>query len=244
MISSSLLDISNKIQRNSKVILYVRLKNLISNNNNYKELSENLLNMIREYLQPSEIYVPTFTYSFTKTKFFDISSTPSEVGRFSEEIRQTFNKKKYRTQDPVFSVIETEKGFFKNNPFNIDSFGADSVWKYLNDHYHYIININLESPIVSTQLHYLEYENKVEYRFAKYFEGTVKSWNKINHKLLYKYYVRDLTDDPLWNRKKLYEICKNQKILLENGCVKIFDGSKLSNIIKEKLSENKNFLII
>ena len=243
MIKSSLLSIGNKIKRNSKIVLYVRLKNLFSDNVNYKVQTENLLNMVREFLQPSEIYIPTFSYSFTKSKFFDISSTPSKVGRFSEEIRKSFNNKKYRTHDPVFSVIETEKGLFKDNKFNIDAFGPFSVWKYLNDHFHYIININLEIPIVSTQLHYLEYENKVEYRFTKYFEGTVKGWNKMKHNFQYKYYVRDLEKDSLWNRKKLYEICKNDKLLLENGPIKIYDGFKLSNLIREKLLEDKNFLI-
>ena len=113
MIKSSLLGIGNKIQPNSKIVLYVRLKNLFSDNVNYKVQTENLLNIVREFLQPSEIYITTFSYSFTKSKFFDISSTPSEVGRFSEEIKQSFNNKKYRTHDPVFSVIETEKGLFK-----------------------------------------------------------------------------------------------------------------------------------
>ena len=93
MIKNSLLDIGNKIQRNSKIVLYVRLKNLFSDNINCKVQAENLLNTVRDFLQPSEIYIATFYYSFTKSKFFDISSTPSEVGRFSEEIRQSFNNK-------------------------------------------------------------------------------------------------------------------------------------------------------
>ena len=51
--------------------------------NSYKKKSENLLNMFREIIRPSEIYVPTFSYSFTKTNFFDIKTTPSDAGRFS-----------------------------------------------------------------------------------------------------------------------------------------------------------------
>ena len=244
MIASSLSNIKNKIQSNSKVILYVRLKNLFGDKKYYKFQTEDLLNMIREYLQPSEIYIPTFSYSFTKTKLYNVSSTPSEVGRFSEEIRKLFNNKKYRTHDPVFSVIETEKGLFKDNEFNIDAFGPSSIWKYLNDHFHYIININLDIPIVSTQLHYLEYENEIKYRYVKYFKGTVKGWNKTIHNFQYKYYVHNLENNSLWNRKKLYQFFKNNKIIVEDGPIKIFDGLKLSNLVKKKLSENKNFLII
>lgn len=243
MIKSSLLDIGNKIRRNSRIVLYVRLKNIFSDNINYKVQAENLLNAVREFLKPSEIFIPTFSYSFTKSKFFEISSTPSEVGRFSEEMRQIFNYKRYRTFDPVFSVIETEKGLFKDKEFNDDAFGPSSIWKYLNDNEHYIMNFNLKIPIVSTQLHYLEYENKVRYRYTKYFDGTIRGWNKIDQNFKYKYYVRDLKTKPVWNRNKLYNVCKDNKFVMENGPIKIFNGFKLSNFVRQKLLADENYLI-
>tara|TARA_B100001287_G_scaffold270868_1_gene270264 strand:- start:399 stop:1133 length:735 start_codon:yes stop_codon:yes gene_type:complete len=244
MIYDSLKHIKNKIQQNSKVILFVRLKGLMNDNSGYKNQTSNLLDMIREQLLPVEIYVPTFTYNFTNTNFFDVDITPSEVGRFSEEIRSNSDYKYYRTLDPIFSVIETEKGLFKNRKINNNAFGASSVWKYLNKEPHYIININLNAPIIMTQLHYLEYENQVEYRYMKYFNGTVKDWNKINHKITYGYYVRKNELDPIWNRKKLLKICKEKKLVIENGPLKIFKWYGLSNLLKEKLSKNPNYLII
>ena len=97
MLINSLLKIKKKINPQSKIILFVRLKGLFNEKSNYKKQSENLLSIFREIIRPSEIYVPTFSYSFTKTKFFDIKKTPSDAGRFSEEIRLIFQKKRYRS---------------------------------------------------------------------------------------------------------------------------------------------------
>lgn len=242
-ISESLFSIKDKIPKNSKIILYVRLKNLQNNDLDYKKQSEHLLDMVRKFLSPCEIYVPTFTYSFTDTFNFDVNTTPSEVGRFSEEIRKFFLKKKYRTLDPVFSVIETENGFFKNNKFNKNAFGKSSIWKYLNDKSHYIININLNVPIIATQLHYLEYHAKVGYRYNKCFSGKVKGWDNIQQELTYKYYVRDLKANPVWDRHKILKICQDNKLVIESEKIKVFEWLKLFNFLKKKLTNNSQYLL-
>jgi len=243
-ISDSFTFIRNKIPKNSKIFLYVRLKNLLNDDYNYKKQSEYLLDMVRRFLRPCEIYIPTYTYGFTDTLNFDINTTPSEVGRFSEEIRNIFAKKNYRTLDPIFSVIETEKGFFKNKSFNDCAFGKASIWEYLNKNNHYIVNINLDLPIVATQLHYLEYENNVKYRYMKYFEGTVIDWSQNKKKIKYGYFVRDLKKKPIWNREKIFKICKENGLVLEHGKIKIFEWSRLSNFLKTKLLKNSNYLIM
>ena len=235
--------IRNKIPSESKIVLHARLKGLIDDSAEYKIQAYNLLNMIRDFLRPSEIYVPTFTYNFTNTNFFDVNCTPSEVGRFSEEIRNIFSPKRYRTLDPIFSVVETEKGLFKNHDFNNNAFGNSSVWKYLNDQSHYIVNINLNVPIMATELHYLEYETKVPYRYMKNFKGVVKGWDNINHDFEYGYYVRDLELNPVWNREKILNVCQNHNLVLECGPIKLFEWSNLSNFLKKNLSYNPNYLI-
>jgi aminoglycoside N3'-acetyltransferase len=243
MLINSLIKIKKKIDPGSKIVLFVRLKGLFNEKSNYKLQTENLLNIFREVFRPSEIYVPTFTYSFTKKLFFNVKSTPSEVGRFSEEIRRIYQKKCYRIFDPVFSLIETENGLFKDEDINNNAFGKQSIWKYLNNQKHYVVNINLDSPIIATQLHYLEYENKVQYRYMKYFNGSVQNWDNIKSNVKYGYYVRNIKINPSWNRKKILKICQDKKFVLESGPVKFFEWFKLSKFLKKKLSLNSNYLI-
>ena len=105
MIAAYLKSIGKKIPSESKIVLYVKLKGLIHDVDDYNIQADNLLNMIREFLRPSEIYVPTFTYGFTKNFLFDVLDTPSEVGRFSEEIRTIFSAKRYSARITFTSSI-------------------------------------------------------------------------------------------------------------------------------------------
>ena len=243
MIADYLKNIGKKIPSESKIVLYVKLKGLINDESDYNIQAQSLLNMVRDFLRPSEIYVPTFTYSFTKKNFFDVKNTSSEVGRFSEEIRANFIALRYRTLDPVFSTIETEKGLFNKQSFNNNSFGPSSIWEHLNNYSHYIININLNLPLVATELHHLEYKIKVPYRYMKKFKGIVSSWNNINEEFEYNYYVRDIDLNPQWNREKLFTACQNNNLVLQSGPIKIFEWTNFSKFLKKKISSDINYLI-
>lgn len=243
MISESLKRIGNRIPSGSRLVVHAALKGLFDENISYNIQAQQLLNLIRETLNPNEIYVPTFTYKFTKTNYFDVRSTSSEVGRFSEEIRELFKDKKNRTLDPVFSVIETEKNLFQTKKINREAFGPSSIWKYLNDNEHYVVNINLKSPIVATQLHYIEYLCNVPYRYEKKFTGTLKDWFADENPIEYDYFVRDLELNPTWNRAKILETSRSHKSLLEDGPVKLFEWSKLSDILTKKIIKDPNFMI-
>ena len=243
MIAAYLKSIGSKIPSDSKIVVYVKLKGLIDDAGDYKTQAYNLLNMIREFLRPSEIYVPTFTYSFTKKNLFDVKSTSSEVGRFSEEIRNIFTSKCYRTLDPIFSVVETEKGSFNNSIFNDNAFGLSSIWEHLDHQPHYIVNINLNLPIIATELHHLEYKIQVPYRYMKNIKGVVRDWDDISREFEYRYYVRDLELNPNWNREKLLTACQNHNLVLEGGPIKLFNWSNLSNFLQKKLFYDINYLI-
>jgi aminoglycoside 3-N-acetyltransferase len=177
MITNELRHLADLIQKNSVVVLHVGLSGLYDSSKSYKNQALTLLDEIRAQLAPKEIYVPTFTYNFTKSKIFDVRSTPAEVGRFSEEIRSDPVLGIKRSLDPVFSIVETEVGSLGENGLISNAFGEKSIWHYLDETYHYILNINLPTSIVSTQLHHFEYINHVPYRYKKTFDGDVVDWD-------------------------------------------------------------------
>ena len=78
----------------------------------------------------------------------------------------------------------------------------------------------------------------------KYFEGTVIDWSQNKKKIKYGYFVRDLKKKPIWNREKIFKICKENGLVLEHGKIKIFEWSRLSNFLKTKLLKNSNYLIM
>tara|TARA_B100001939_G_C16790032_1_gene550937 strand:+ start:147 stop:890 length:744 start_codon:yes stop_codon:yes gene_type:complete len=232
------------IPKNKIIVLHVRLKLLLKNKFNYTKLSKDIISSVTDLFQPKDILVPSFTYSFTNSNFFDVKQSSSEVGRFSEEIRKLSETKK-RSCDPIFSLVSINN---KLNNLDIDfksAFGKKSIWDVLSKSGYIILNINLPEPIVTTHIHYLEQKYKVDYRFIKSFKGVVKNHTGIDVKINYEYFVRDLRKNKKWNRYKIYKYLKDNNAIIEskNGLVKAFSSKSLDILIGNALMQDKNFLI-
>ena len=158
-----------------------------------------------DYFSPNgTIIVPTFTYSFTEKKNFDLKKSKSKVGYFSE----IFRKKKgvLRTEHPIFSVAVTGKLAKKITKCTIrDCFGNNTFFDFLYKHNGKIICIGCDIDRM-TFIHYLEQKLMVPYRYFKYFNGLVIDKKK-KTKVQTRYFVRDLksdliTDLSIFEKKK------------------------------------------
>ncbi|MAZ43968.1 MAG: hypothetical protein CMF48_02145 [Legionellales bacterium] len=243
MINDSLKKISNRISANCPIVVHVRLSGVLKDTDCYSKQASCLLDMLRTNFKPSSIIVPTFTYSFTKTGKFEVLNTPSEVGRFSYEIQKMFVSDKRRTTDPIFSIVETEGSGLVSDRVALSAFDKMSVWHALDSTEHYIININLDLPIIATQLHYLEYIHSVPYRYSKEFIGTVSNWESVESDIKYNYYVRNLDANPQWNRNKIYNDSIKANAIIEDGLVRLFKWSELKTIIASKIQSDSRYLI-
>ncbi len=232
------------IPKGEILFLHVKLKGIRSNLP-YSNIAKSIINILNKYYEPKTILVPTFTYSFTKTGVFNKLNTPSEVGRFSEEIRMSYSPV-FRTSNPVFNLIDTNN-FFKSWDIDYTSaFSKNSHLDLLSKEGYIIININLPE-LINTHLHYLEYKNRVPYRFVKYFEGDIVNDDNSIEKISYHYYVRDLDIDTAWRREKIKNVLIQNKILNEkfydNIGVNWLNTKELDKFINRELNENKQFLI-
>lgn len=236
-----------KIPDNRILYLHVKLRNIQTITNcSYKDLSISLINTLNVLFRPKTILIPVFTYSFTKSGIFHKLFSMSEVGRFSEEIRQGYLN--FRTPDPVFSVIDINS-YLLREEFHINyevAFGMGCLFEYLNKENCIFINIGLDE-MISTQFHYIEKINNVPYRYDKIFNGIVyyneNSFKNIN----YTYYVRDLKLDPKWNRPKI------EHLLIDKGSLNLtikegirilwFSACDSAAILNEKIKEDEAYLI-
>jgi aminoglycoside 3-N-acetyltransferase len=232
------------IPQNEILFLHVRLKG-ISNELTYQDLSNQIIKILQELYNPITILVPTFTYSYTKTASFDRANSPSEVGRFSEEVRRIFDPQ-HRTTNPVFNVIDTNNYFKKYELKEETAFGEDSLMQILHDLGHVVININV-NEFISTYLHFLEYHYNVPYRYTKHFPGEVIFSQKEKKPVDYQYFVRDLDKHTVWDRKKIKET------LYKEGALKFINRNRLEimwihskdmkKILGKKLETDKEFLL-
>lgn len=240
MIIDELRHLAASIPKQSVIVLHVGLRGLYDKSIGYEHDALSLLDEIRKQLEPKEIYVPTFTYTFTKSKVFDVRDTPSEVGRFSEEIRINPELGVKRTMDPVFSVVETEGDGLKDMSLITNPFGEKSIWHYLDNESHHILNINLPTDIVSAQIHHFEYINNASYQYLKNFEGEVVDWLGEKHFVNYDYFVRDLSKDIKWNRKKIADLARSNGGMVETSSIRSFDWQILKkSLINELLTDSK-----
>jgi len=228
------------------IVVHARLSNLKELMKvDYTEAARAIIDSIYELYQPKTILVPTFTYSFTKSGIYHRLFSKSEVGRFSEEVRNIYSQ--YRTPDPIFSFVDTNNIIHKNNIDYRTAFDKGSLFEFLDKEDCIVLNADLDT-ITQTQIHYVEKVNQVDYRYEKVFTGVVyhdqSRWEYIN----YKYYVRDLLLDPKMDYKK------REQYLIESGDLQIFynndlkiswiSAKTLKDAITKALKEDPHFLII
>lgn len=232
------------LPKNEILFLHIKLKG-IADDIPYRELSHTIIKILDDLYSPKTILVPTFTYSFTKQGVYNRMTSPSEVGRFSEEIRNLYNYN-HRTLNPIFNVVDTKR-YFENSELRDESaFGEDSLLHLLHKMGHIVVNINVDE-FISTYLHYLEYKFRVPYRFVKKFPGEVIISDEAKKDVNYQYYVRDLDEDPTWDREKI----KNS--LFEEGGLQVFNfdnfqvmwshSKEMEKILGPKLEADGNFLL-
>lgn len=226
------------------VFAHVRLKGLCVGES-YQRLARRLLEEINDLYRPKTILVPTFTYRFTDTGFYDRRNTPSEVGRFGEEIRR-MHSFRLRTMNPVFSVVDTNGYFTLCRIDETTAFGPDSLMEILSTRNYVILNINLPH-LMSTHLHYLEYLHGVDYRLEKTFPGVVSSDGRDAQEIQYRYFIRDDDRDTRWRRDKVQRFLTGEEVLSVGG----YDGihsswmysRELERHLGAKLDEDPQFMI-
>lgn len=168
---------------------------------------ETIQNLIGEQ---GTICVPTFTYSFCNAEPYDILTTASNMGVFSEYIR--LHPKSIRSEDANFSIAAIGKNaeeMVKNVPEY--SFGQNSFWERFLQADGMICNFNFDAG--STFVHYIEKQMCVPYRYDKEFYGKSLIQGKWEERVFY-HFVRYL-NKPQWDTNMSYidHIAREYQIL-------------------------------
>lgn len=164
------------------------------------------------------LIVPTYTYSFCKNQPFDVKSSPSTTGIFSEYVRTRPNA--VRSADPIFSHAGLgPKAAMLLNDVGTTCFGKESVFDRFYNQNGKIVNFGKFFDI--TYLHYIEHEyqlrfGKLSYRKNKTFSGTIINSDGISRHSEFTYYVRRLADEQLdvqYQMPKLAEELRRRSLL-------------------------------
>ncbi len=172
-----------------------------------------------DFIKNGTIIVPSFSYSATKGKIFNVDKTPSDVGLFSERFRLIRGVK--RSLHPIFSVCALGKNSDYYTDYALDNcFGKNSIFDLLYKENVKIITLGCAFE-KATFIHYVEQELNISYRYSKKFNATVTSQNETKN-LLVDYFVRDLDI----NTKLNLELLETEAIKLSKIEIKPFGRFK------------------
>ena len=137
------------------------------------------------------LLIPTYNWGFCQGRPFDYKKTPSKTGAIGNAAlrRNDF----IRTKHPIYSFAVWGKDADKLVAMeNIESFGADSPFAYLEQVNAKNVFIGASLRNSFTYIHYIEQKLGAKYRYSKIFKSHYIDQNKVDTIKEYAMYVRDL----------------------------------------------------
>ena len=216
---------------------------ILENTKNIDDVCEIFFDSIFELIgAEGTIFVPAFTYSFSRGEVFD-PLKPPKMGAFSDWFFK--HPDSIRSHDPSFSVIGIGKkalSMTKDLPSN--SFGKDCFFERFYKINGKILNLNFDAG--STFIHYFERLLDVPYRFDKTFKGTshINGRNKVMKTTIY---VRYLSDDMLEYSSTLFTKAASKRSYFNQqtigrGSAGIISTEDTFQLIKEEIADSPFFL--
>jgi aminoglycoside 3-N-acetyltransferase len=195
------------------------------------------------------IIVPSFSYSWgrdNKKKVFDLTTTQSKTGLFSEYIRRKRNV--CRTNDPMFSFLIYGKNKKYLKKIKNDSFGQNSLFSKINNDKTKLISFGLEK-FDPTFVHFVEQYfdkeiKKIKYRKIYKFKGLIKIKKKYQKKIFYclmRPPSSKLIYDDANIKKKLLEEKKLKILKLHNNNIYICSAKNFFDAGLNGMLKNINF---
>ena len=234
-----------KIKKGDKIIIHSNTAGVLQFYKKKKEdLCKTFISYLKNYIGSNGvIIIPTYNYQFTKKNDFNIKTTSSEVGYFSNYlIQKNWNK---RTLDPIFShIIFGNISDFNFKNINTEAFGKDSIFASFQKN-NFKIFCFCCSPNNITYLHFIENILKVPYRFVKRFTGNLIYKNN-KKKIIYKYNVGKKSLDYSIKEKKILKILNDKEFKRKKfgkfECY-LFESNALIKKLSKILEKNEYYLI-
>lgn len=196
--------------------------------------------------EKGNIFVPTYSYTFTKkNKIFNIEKTKADIGYFPNFFLK--QKKIVRSCDPMFSIAgfgpDAKKILCKTSN---NSYGKNSVFERLFKLKNLkCCNVGLGYNWIPF-LHYLDWKNKVPFRFEKKFYGYIKK-KKIKKKITWIFFARLIRRETISNGYKIgYKALQHklyQKTQVGKSMMYIINYKKFFSFSK-KITKNNKWLTV
>ncbi len=188
------------------------------------------------------VLFPTFNYSFCSRGVYDVQGSPSEVGVFSEYLRQRYPR--CRTRTPVFNFCVLNNDGFSLEPAD-NCFGTASTFGELVQKNGWILFLG--APFSSnTFIHHIEELAEITYRRHMVFTGKIID-GMYERPVELTYRVRPLGDAVVYDWDRLERDLDHQGLLwrgvVGNASCVAFRARAVLDYWLERLKYNERFLL-
>ena len=184
------------------------------------------------------LLMPTYTFSFSKTREWSCINSKSETGSLTEYMRLI--EPNNRSLNPFHSVcVKGPQKEFLLKDISDSSFGENSVYEKLYKLGAYNLSLGSEFIGGATFCHYAEESLKVPYRFYKTFPGNVIDGNNNRIEIDFKMFVRIIERDFYYENN--WEVFWLDA--LKKGLVSYFKFNKTAPIFLMKINDSHDFLV-
>ena len=243
-----LLNSLKSIKANECDVLYIHTSlNFGIPNTNIKknELLQLIVDTILE-LKVSTIIFPTYTFSFCNGEDFDVNNSKTSMGILNEYVRKMPNT--IRSVEPLMSnvLLGEHTEFVKNVKKN--SVGLDSTFDLLHKTKLKVKFLFLGPKIGEcfTNMHYIEAEQNVPYRYYKDFTGKIINGDEIytdTYSLFVRYNNVFANCGSYIYENMMLEKNIAQKERFANGHLTIVESQEAYNAYIHFLKNSPNFFI-
>lgn len=218
------------------------------NKNEFESNSFKLLKYLKEKVGPEgNIIIPVFSFTISKTKYFDRSKTKSDVGLIGNYILKKYYKN--RTFNPFYSFLIFGKHKKKLLQYtNVGATELNSPWQFIIEKNYKIFSLGIHYARSLTINHYFEQINNVNYRYIKNYYIHYLNFNKRkSKKIKFNFYARKkycmfsgITSkcEKMFLKKKVTVKYKNNKFTSY-----LLDLKKASIFLLNDIKSSKNNLI-
>lgn len=148
-----------------------RTSRLVNASRNKRELLDAHTALLKNISGVRGLWLPAFNYEFPRSRVFDVTADPAQVGPIPEHFRMTMAE--WRTPVPMFSVSGSGTSPEVSWGENTDPFGEDSIFGRL-VHSDGIVLCYGDTFACNTIVHYTERQfGGPPYRYDKVFPGEV-----------------------------------------------------------------------
>ena len=178
-----------------------------------KNCSNLILKTILELIGPNgTIICPTFSFSFIKSKIFDVKNTKCDLGYFENYFLN--QKNIIRSKHPIYSMAVLGKNKQIVKPCGRFSFGMNSPFANFLNYDVKFLNIGIKWIDTCTYLHHIEHLNGINHRFYKPTKGKIIFRGKTKTDVFYNP-VRFMKLNSNKAEYKIEKHIKRKKILKE-----------------------------